>query len=490
METVMPLPESGLDRDEIFGTLDTFRSRDVNTKSGRLFARVYPAGERVESIAMAAYRKFQGLNGLDPISFPSLLRFETEIIDIVLSHLNADLSRAVGSFTSGGTESILCAVKAARDFARATRPEVTSPEVVLPKTAHAAFHKACAYFDLKAVTVAVDPVTFRADAAAMEAAITDQTLLIVASAPAYPHGTIDPIEAIGAVARSRSIPFHVDACVGGWLLPLYEALGEDIPRFDFRVPGVTSISVDLHKYALCPKGASVVLYADKAMRRYQFFACTEWAGYSLLNPTVQSTKSGGPLAGAWATLHAFGRDGYLDIARRTLAATARLIEGIEKIDDLELLGEPDFCMLSVKSDAVNVFHVLDGMTARGWLIEAQLAFDNSPENLHISLNPGNLDNVDPMLEDLDASVEAAKALGTTSDLADQVRSMFAAIDPTDFTEAMFQRLLEFAGMTGVGLPDEMAEINQVLNALPRPITKALLLEFGNSLWSSEALHKK
>jgi glutamate/tyrosine decarboxylase-like PLP-dependent enzyme len=483
----MPLPETGIDRDEIFGTLSTFRENDINTKSGRLFARIYPAGERVEAIAMDAYRKFQGLNGLDPISFPSLLRFETEIIDIALNNLNADMSKAAGSFTSGGTESILCAVKAARDMARAKHPEITKPEMVLPTTAHAAFHKACSYFDLKAVTVSVDPITFRANPAAMEAAITDQTVLIVASAPAYPHGTIDPIEAIGQIALSREIPFHVDACVGGWLLPIYESLGEDIPKFDFRVPGVTTISTDLHKYALCPKGASVVLYADKAMRRYQFFACTEWAGYSLLNPTVQSTKSGGPLAGAWATLHAFGRDGYENIARRTLAATAVLLEGIAKIDDLQLLGEPDFCMLSVKSDTVNVFHILDEMTNRGWLIEAQLAFDNSPANLHIALNPGNLDNVGPMLEDLAASVEAAKALGTESELADQVSAMFATIDPKDFTEEMFQRLLGFAGMTGVGLPDKMAEINQVLNALPRPITKALLLEFGNSLWSSEAL---
>lgn len=483
----MALPENGQTRDAIFETLDTFRADDINTRSGRLFARVYPATERVENIALDAFRKFQGLNGLDPLSFPSLLRFEVDIINICLEHLNADMAAAAGSFTSGGTESILCAVKAARDFARATRPEVTRPEMILPATAHAAFHKACAYFDLVAVTVSVDPETFQADAAAMAAAITDQTVLIVGSAPAYPHGTIDPIEALAATALKHNIPMHVDACVGGWLLPLYEALGQSVPLFDFQVPGVTSISMDLHKYALCPKGASVVLYADKAMRRYQFFAATEWAGYSIINPTVQSTKSGGPLAGAWATLQAFGRDGYMDVARRMLDATDRLRSGLRAMKSLSIMGKPEFCMAAVSSDDVSVFHILDAMTARGWLIEVQLAFDNSPANLHLALNPGNLDNVEAMLEDLAGAVEDARALGTTSALADQVKAMFARIDPKDFNEEMFQRLLKFAGMTGVGLPEKMADINQVLNALPRPITKALLLEFANTLWSAEAL---
>jgi len=483
----MPLRNEGLDRDDIFSTLETYRADDLNTKTGRLFARVYPAGERVEQLALDAYRKYQGLNGLDPVAFPSLLRIEADIIDAALSHLGADLDKAAGSFTSGGTESILCAVKAARDLARATRPEVTTPQVVMPTTAHAAFHKACAYFGLEAVTVAVDPETFKADPKRMAEAVTDQTVLLVGSAPAYPHGTIDPIEAIGAIAKARNIPFHVDACVGGWLLPLFEELGQDIPSFDFRVEGVTSISMDLHKYALCPKGASVVLYADKNLRRYQYFACTEWSGYTIINPTVQSTKSGGPLAGAWATLNAFGRKGYLEIAQRTIDAFAELKKGIDNVDGLEILGDPGFCMMGVKCTDVNVFHVLDEVMSRGWFMEVQLAFGNSPANLHISLNPGNLDNVGPMLEDLEASVVAARAMGTETKLADQVKMVFSKMDPKDFNEEVFERLLKFAGMSGVGLPEKMAEVNQVLNALPRALTKALLLEFANQLWSSEAL---
>ena len=381
------LPPTGLPKDEILARLADYRSADLPARGGRTFAYVYDAGRPdVDELGHEVYASFLDVNGLDPTVFPSLLRMENEVVAITAEHLGGRPG-TVGSFTSGGTESILLAVKAARDLARATRPEVTHPEVVLPVTAHAAFQKACHYLGLTAVLVDVDPTTFRAVVEAVREAITPNTVLLVASAASYAHGVVDPVEQLGQLALEHGIPLHVDA-------------------FDLSVPGVTSLSVDLHKDAYAPKGASVVLYADQAMRSRQFYACADWTGYTMINATVQSTKSGGPLAAAWAVLHAVGRQGYRDLAVQTLSAKDRLIAGIDGVPGLHVLGRPEMALVALAgTDGVDVFEVCDEMAARGWYVQAQLGYRGLPASIHLTLTASSDEHVTALLADLARTID-------------------------------------------------------------------------------------
>jgi glutamate/tyrosine decarboxylase-like PLP-dependent enzyme len=265
------------------------------------------------------------------------------------------------------------------------------------------------------------------------------------------------------------------------LLPYFRRLGEDIPAFDFSLPGVTSISMDLHKYGYTPKNASIVLYRNKDLRRHQIYACSNWTGYTIVNNTIQSSKTGGPLAAAWAVVNFLGDDGYLELARRNLAATKKVIAGIKAITDLKLLGEPQMCLISFTSETVNVFHVIDEMKIRGWYIQPQLGYDCSPENIHLSINASSMEMVDGMLADLRECVEIAKTM-PASDLAAQIKQVFGAVDPASFDQAAFESMLTMAGMNGVALPERMAEINEVLNALPAGLREKLMVEFLNQLF--------
>ena len=475
------LPSTGLSEGAVFASLEARRRGDMPWRTGRTFAYVYDAGRRAEEVGKKAYASYLTENGLDPTAFPSLLSLETEVVGIVARHLNGP-EGMVGSFTSGGTESILCAMKSARDWARIHKPEAKRPAIMLPTTAHAAFHKAAHYFGLDKQMVPVDPVTFKAVPEAMEAAITENTILMVGSTPSYAHGVIDPIEPLGEIALRHNLLLHVDACVGGWLLPYWKRLGETVPNFDLSVPGVTSLSVDLHKYAFCPKGASLVLYPKAELRNHQIYACADWTGYTVVNPTVQSSKTGGPLAAAWAVLNHLGDDGYLEIARATLEATLRLADAIEGMDGLRLLGTPEFSMVTVAAteDGPSVFHLVDEMKLRGWHLQAQLAYDNSPENLHFSLHPGNAPKVDGMVEALAEAVEASRALPSGQEMAAMVAQMFSG--DVAVSAEMMDNLLGMAGVAGVDLPERMAEINTVLNALPVKAREMLLTGFINKLY--------
>jgi len=477
----MALPKQGMGVETLFEAMEGYRDNDLKWRSGRTFAYVYDAGEEATRVAEKAYVAFLGENALDPTVFPSLLRFETELVAIAAEHLGGDPQTIAGSFTSGGTESIILAVKAARDMARETRSKVVSPNVVMPVTAHAAFHKACHYLGLTPVTVPVDGTTFKVAPADLEAAIDDQTVLVVASSPQYGHGVIDPIEEIGAVAQARGLPFHVDACVGGWLLPYFRRLGREVPAFDFSVPGVTSMSVDLHKYGFCAKGASLVLYRDRGLREHQWYACSEWTGYTVINPTVQSTKGGGPLASAWAVLHFIGDDGYLKLAEQTLAGTDTLLAGLEALPDFQVLGTPQFCMAAMTSETVGMFHVIDAMKQRGWYIQPQLSFQNSPTNIHFSIQPGNAPRVEAMLGDLREAIEAVRGK-PFGHITKAVREQFGQMTAGDLDQAAFAKMLGLAGVDGVALPTAMAEINEILDGLPRPVSKRLLVKFLNELY--------
>ena len=478
----MRIPEKGLTRAEVFERLESFRSADMPWRDGRTWAYIYDPGREAEGVIKDAFVSYLTENGLDPTVFPSALRMENEVVAMAIAHLNGD-ENVVGSFTSGGTESIILAVKAAREWSREHRPEIAQPEILLPETGHAAFQKAAHYLGLRPVMAPVDPETFRADVDAMRSAITPNTVLMVASAVSYAHGVVDPIRELGQLALERDLLFHVDGCMGAFLLKYFRDLGAEVPDYDFRVPGVTSISMDLHKYAFAAKGASTLLYRDKELRKHQMYACSNWTGYTVINPTVQSTKSAGPLAAAWAALNFIGEDGYLEIASKVQEATRKIVAAIDDMADLRVLGRPDMNLVAFASDTVSVFHVIDEMKERGWYVQPQLAYGSSPENIHLSINPESAHWADAMLADLRECTKVAKSM-PSGELAAKIKESFGNIDPQSLDDSVFQGMLGMAGIQGTALPGRMAEINEILNALPVPLRERILVTYLNELFRS------
>lgn len=475
----MYIPQTGLSKEEILSTLRAFKSRDMDWKAGKVFCYIYNPGEDPAEVTREAYLEFLTENGLDPTVFPSMLKLETDVVRMTVNLLRGD-ANAVGHLTTGGTESIMLAVKTARDKARAEKPHIKEPEMVLPKTAHAAFHKAAHYLSVKPVLVDIDPATFKVRAEDMERAITENTILLVASAPSYSQGVIDPIPDIGRIAQKHSLLFHVDACVGGVHLSFMRKLGYEVPDFDFTVPGVTSISCDLHKYGYAAKGCSAVMYRSKDIRKYQIFACTDTTAYTLINPTVLSSKGGGPYAGAWALMNFLGEEGYKRIVQTVQEAVKKLMDGVNAIPELRVLGEPAMCMFSFASDVINVYQLADEMAKRGWYLQGQFSTPLTPRNLHISLNFGNAHSVDALLADLRDCVEIVKT--KTPIDSDAIRAMVGAALQSPDPEAAFGQLAASAGLTGTDLPSEMAFINEVLDALPDALCNVFLVNYFNDLY--------
>lgn len=483
----MKLPETGSSRDQIFAALADLRARDLPTEGGHAFAYVYDPGERAAGeIAADAYRLFLSTNGLDPTAFPSLLQLENDVVGFAAEHLGGG-PEAAGTFTSGGTESLMLAVKTAREWARAHRPDITRPEMIVPVTAHAALHKAAHYLGVTLVPAPVDPTTFRADVAAIREAISPNTILLTASAASYAHGVVDPIAEIGALAQDRGLLFHVDGCIGGFLLPYFRRLGARVPAFDLSVPGVTSISMDFHKYAYAPKGASVIVYRDRALRRHQIYACAAWTGYTVVNTTVQSTKSGGPLAATWALLRAVGDAGYLDLARRTLAATRTIVAALREIPGLRVLGEPEMSLVAFTADAGGppIFPLADAMKARGWLVQPQFGGLGSPANLHLTISAGHLAVADRFVADLRAAVDEIRGAAPDPALA-ALLQVAGSLDFSNMSEESLVQALAMAGIRGGGLPERMATINALLDALPAPAREAAIIAFVNDMFTRTA----
>jgi sphinganine-1-phosphate aldolase len=476
----MKMPEQGSPMDAVLSRLQAYRSHDIATHGGRTWAYVYETGRPdVEEVAQRAYSAYLGLNGLDFTVFPSLLQLENEVVSMAAAHLGGD-QNVVGSFTSGGTESIILAVKTARDRARRLRPGIVRPAVVAPETAHAAFHKAAHYLDVDLILTPTEPATFKADPEAMAAAVTHETIMLVGSAVSYAHGVTDPIRELGEIALEHDLLLHVDACVGGFLLPYFRRLGAPVTEFDFTVPGVTSMSMDFHKYGYAPKGASVVLYRDKELRRHQFFVCADWPGYTVVNSTVQSSKSGGPLAAAWALLQYLGDAGYLELARSTLRATQRLLDGLRSIEGLRVLGEPEGSLVAFTSDTLNVFELIDEMRGRGWYIQPQLRHGGSKENAHISVDPAGDGSVDGLLAVLRECVAAVEGRGTS--LPPELGAVLAALDPSSMSPEALAGFLEAVGIRDGRLPERMAPVNEVMNLLPKNVTEEMLADFVNDLF--------
>ena len=379
------------------------RTRDVRWREGRAFSLAYNAGPDALAVAEEAYRRFSGENALNTDAFPSLKRIQAEVVAMAGVWLGAT-PQSAGFMTSGGTESILMAVKAARDRLLALRA-IRNPNMVLPTSAHAAFAKAGAYFGVEVRRVAVQP-DWRANVAAMRDVTDENTVLIVGSAPQYPQGVVDDIVGIAKIAIDFDINCHVDACMGGVTLAYLARLGENITPWNLQVPGVSSISVDLHKFGYTSKGASVIIYATKHLRSFQGFVTDDWLGGFYGSSGVLGTKSGGSMASAWAVMHFLGDDGYLRLTRQAREATLQLADFVRESQDLVLRAEPEstlLCFGARDPSALNVFAVADELSKRGWYVDRQ----TPPDSLHCTVNAIHHDKIDWFTKDLHECVAIA-----------------------------------------------------------------------------------
>jgi len=396
---------------EILSRLDELRSGDVRWREGRAFTLAYSAGPEVEALAADAHRRFATENALNTDAFPSLRTIQAEVVAFVGSWLEAGPDGA-GFMTSGGTESLLLAVKGARERGRRER-SITQPNVVLPTSAHAAFEKGCYYFGLESRRVAVGE-DWRADVDAMADAVDDNTVLIAGSAPQYPQGVIDPISAIAAIAADRDINCHVDACMGGITLTYLRRLGYEIPPWNFEVPGVTSISVDLHKYGYTTKGASVLMHRNKVLRSYQTYLTDNWLGGLYGSSGIMGTKGGGPMAAAWAVMHLLGDEGYLRLTRSAKDTCDRLAVILDSIPELTLRAQPEVTLIAfgaTNPEAFDVFALADSLWRKGWYVDRQ----GPPDSLHCMVNAVHASHLDEFELDLRASVAEVATAGTTGD---------------------------------------------------------------------------
>jgi len=398
------LPERGRAPDEVLDELTGFAADDPDYRRGRTWSLVYHLDDAHEDFAARAYRMYSSANGLNPAAFRSLKRLESEIVSIEagLFHGGAE---TCGVLTSGGTESCLLAVKTYRDMARAKR-RIRRPNMVLPATAHVAWFKASEYFGVK---IRLLPMTadHATDISRLKRLIDRNTVMVLGSAPEYPHGTIDPIAEMGAITAARGVPLHVDACVGGFILPFMEMNGVELPPWDFRVPGVTSISADLHKYGYAAKGASSILYRDLDILKHQMFVYQDWPGGVFASPALLGTRPGGAYAAAWAVLQKFGVDGYRELAAQTTEAAEALKDGIARIDGLRLLGRPQGPLLAYGSSdrAVNIFAVADQMEKRGWNVNRV----QNPDGIHAMVTARHRAVTGEYLADLGEAVAIVRA---------------------------------------------------------------------------------
>ena len=365
------LPSGGRDRDEILAELSAIAAQEDQVwESGQVSGTIYHGGKEHYAFLNKVFSLFSHMNLLQRDMCPSGTKFEGEIISMVANVLNAPAVKqrnpqdeVCGVVTSGGSDSIQCAMLVYRDWARAEKG-ITQPEMIAPATIHPAFEKGAHYFGIKLVRVPVG-ADYRADVAAMRAEITPNTIAIAGSAGNYPHGVIDPLEELSDLALEHGFGFHVDGCLGGFILPWIEKLGYPVPLFDFRLPGVTSMSCDTHKWGYALKGTSVVLYRNRNLRRYQYYTTSEWAGGMYISPTFQGSRSAGLSAAAWAAMVAIGEEGYLQAARGIMTAADTIRRGIASIPEIKIIGDTTF-VVGMTSDVVDIYHVNDYLRMKGW----------------------------------------------------------------------------------------------------------------------------
>ncbi len=412
-QTYKRLPEGGRDRDDILAEMQEIASQEEGRwREGYASGSVYNGDPEHIDFLNRAYAINSQSNPLHTDLWPSAIKFESEIVSMTANMLGADKSGAeagtpeeiCGVVSSGGSESIQLAMKTYRDYAR-DKKGIREPEMIVPATAHAAFDKASQYFGIKIIHIPVAE-DYRADVAATEKAITENTIVIVGSAPEFPHGLIDPIEELSGLARARGIGFHTDACLGGFVLPWAEKLGYGVPPFDFRLPGVTSMSADTHKFGYAAKGTSVVLYRGHELRHYQYFTTTEWPGGLYCSPSFAGSRPGALSAACWAAMVSIGEQGYLDATRRILETAAKIKKEIAEMPELRVIGDPLF-VVAFESKEMDIYKIMDAMTERGWSLNGLY----KPPCLHLctTLRHTQAGVAERFIEDLTESIEYVKA---------------------------------------------------------------------------------
>ncbi|MFI0976078.1 pyridoxal phosphate-dependent decarboxylase family protein [Streptomyces sp. NPDC021093] len=467
----MAILENGVPVADVLAELGRRHRTDAPHADRPGMVNTYDTGmATVERLATDAFGMYLHVNPLYSTAFPSVYAMERELVGVATDLLHGGPC-ATGNWTSGGSESCLLALKAARD----ARPDVAEPRVVLPVSAHAAWWKAAHYLGVSADVTPLDPRSFRADVDAIRAAVDDSTVLVVLSAPQYAHGVVDPIVEVAGICRERSVRLHVDACIGGWVLPFKELLGLPVPPWDFRVDGVSSITVDLQKYGYTTKGCSLVLYRDRGLRRPQYFAHAGWTGYPIANSTVQSSKPGGLLAAAWAVVRHLGEDGYLRLTEESLGLTRVLADEVSRIDGLTVLGEPESTLLAVTTTRDGEFFAfVDELGRRGWEMQPQLSQPGVPPSIHFTMTAGHGKYLDDLLAVLRAAAAAAASREPLlpAGRIEELRSLPYDIAP--------ERLRAVVGAS-VAPGRETASLHHIVDCLPLPLRAMAMLDHHEAL---------
>jgi glutamate/tyrosine decarboxylase-like PLP-dependent enzyme len=394
----MDMPKTGKDWGALRAEMEARGAGDAKWRDGKTAVYVFNAGPEIARVQHEAYTLYMSENGLGPLAFPSLAQMEREVIEMALSILHGP-EGATGSMTSGGTDSITMAMKAARDYARVHKGLKGPGNIVLPQSAHPAFDKGAHLMDIEVRRIPFKTDgSYEANPEAMAEACDNETIMMVGSAPNFPHGIIDPIAALGEVAEAKGVWLHTDACVGGYFAPFARMNGVDVPPFDFEVPAVRSISADLHKYGYAAKGASTVLFRDAEHYNFMPFDAQNWSGAPMKTPTLAGTRPGGAIAAAWAVMNVLGVEGYREKQGLVCETRERAEVGLEKLG-FEILGDPMLGLIAFRHPEYDSFKVYSEMYRKGWFTSITI----DPPSLHLMLSPKHTEVIDQYLADLEDS---------------------------------------------------------------------------------------
>ncbi|MDA3896235.1 MAG: aminotransferase class V-fold PLP-dependent enzyme [Desulfobacteraceae bacterium] len=440
VQSFAALPEKGLGKNDVISLMEDIHEKEASSwEDGYVSGAVYHGDPDHIEFLNKIYGFNSQSNPLHSDIWPSATKFESEIVSMTATMLGANKTDddICGVVSSGGTESILLAMKTYRDRALKEK-KITRPEMIVPVTAHAAFDKAAQYFNIKIIHIPVGP-DCRADVKATKKAMTKNTIVIVGSSPCFPHGVIDPIAELSELARKKKIGFHTDACLGGFVVPWAEKLGYNIPTVDFRLPGVTSISADTHKYGYAAKGTSVILYRGTELRRYQYFTITDWPGGLYFSPTFAGSRPGALSAACWAAMVSIGEKGYMDATKKIIGTASIIKEGINQISELKILGDP-LWVIAFASDQLNIYQVMDQMGQKGWSLNGL----HKPACVHIcvTLRHTRAGVAERFIEDLKASVEFVKANPDEKGEMAPVYGMAATIPFRGLVEDMMEKYID------------------------------------------------
>ena len=401
---IMQMPETGRDWNDVRAEMVARGGGDAQWRDGRTAVYVFNAGPEISAVQHDAYGLYMAENGLGPLAFPSLAQMEKEVIGMGLGLLHGP-DGSTGAMTSGGTDSITMAMKTARDYARSLGKPREGQNVVLPQSAHLAFDKAAHLMDIeiRRVPLKTDG-SYEADPVAMSDAVDAATIMMVGSAPNFPHGIIDPIAALGEVAAKNGVWLHVDACVGGYFAPFARMNGVPVPAFDFEVPAVQSMSADLHKYGYCAKGASTVLFRSEELYAHMPFDMAGWSGAPMKTPTLAGTRPGGAISAAWGVMNTLGVEGYKRLQGQVCATRERMEDGVKRLG-FEIVGNPILGLMAFHHPDAHAFAIYGEIFRRGWFTSVT----KEPPSLHLMLSPKHADVADAYLADLEASVKAVQA---------------------------------------------------------------------------------